>query len=72
MIQAGIRYLKQCGTCMAMEARAGIEPAIVVLQTTALPLGDLAVRCTAKGILQEVSLGVSGGLSTVKGSWNYP
>ena len=26
-----------------MEARAGIEPAIVVLQTTALPLGDLAV-----------------------------
>ena len=26
-----------------VEARAGIEPAIMVLQTMALPLGDLAV-----------------------------
>jgi hypothetical protein len=27
-----------------LEARAGIEPAIEVLQTSALPLGDLAAE----------------------------
>jgi hypothetical protein len=31
------------------EARAGIEPAIEVLQTTALPLGYLAVTLVTSG-----------------------
>src|SRR4051812_19263098 len=35
-------------TCRAMEARAGIEPAVEGLQTSALPLGDRALKCNEK------------------------
>jgi hypothetical protein len=35
-------------TLEKMEARAGIEPAIGLLQSPALPLGDLAVAETAR------------------------
>ena len=46
-----------------MEARAGIEPAIKVLQTSALPLGYLAVSDRAE--TGKRMLGVVGGMSTV-------
>ncbi len=37
-----------CGVVRQMEAGAGIEPAIEVLQTSALPLGDPALNHTVK------------------------
>ncbi len=39
----------RAGDGIKLEARAGIEPAVELLQSSALPLGDRAVRLTGGG-----------------------